>query len=137
MKIDSLAPIHKTSPRRGARDHRAGSGNFSQELSNEARGPSSVGGGAALGPVDALLALQEVMEPGGGRGQAGQRGQDLLDHLDDLQLALLTGRLPLDRLERLHDLLAEKADISADPRLAGVIEEIELRAAVELAKLGR
>ena len=57
--------------------------------------------------------------------------------MNDLQLALLTGRLSLDRLERLHALLAEKADISEDPRLAGVIEEIELRAAVELAKLGR
>ena len=113
------------------------SGNFSQKLSKEARGASSVGGGAALGPVDALLALQEVIEPGGGRGQAGQRGRDLLDQLEDLQLALLAGRLPLDRLERLHVLLAEKAAISEDPRLAGVIEEIELRAAVELAKLGR
>jgi hypothetical protein len=34
-------------------------------------------------------------------------------------------------------MLEQRRDTSGDPRLDGIIAEIELRAAVELAKLGR
>jgi hypothetical protein len=56
--------------------------------------------------------------------------------LDELRLAILDGRLrPVD-LERLTRLVAEQRTAADDPRLAGILDEIELRAAVELAKLG-
>lgn len=60
-----------------------------------------------------------------------------LEQLDDLRHALLIGALPLIQLERLARNLAVRRGDVADPRLAEVVGEIELRAAVELAKLGR
>lgn len=47
------------------------------------------------------------------------------------------GTLPRERLDRLTRLLAERRGEIDDPRLAALIDEIELRAAVELAKLER
>lgn len=137
MKIDSLSPQRATFLRRGERGKRTAAGGFAKELAGESPGTASVSGGSALGPVDALLALQEVPEAGERHARAWRRGSDLLDWLDELRLGLLVGRYPAAKLERLTTLLADQRDRADDPRLAGVIEEIELRAAVELAKLGR
>jgi Class II flagellar assembly regulator len=60
-----------------------------------------------------------------------------LEQEDDLRHALLIGALPLIQLERLSRNLAARRSGIDDPRLAEVVGEIELRAAVELAKLGR
>ncbi len=59
----------------------------------------------------------------------------LLDVLDDLKLALLEGGVPKSRLVALMDLLKSRRDETSDPRLEAVLDEVEVRAAVELAKL--
>jgi hypothetical protein len=61
----------------------------------------------------------------------------LLDRLDELRLGLLGGRLSMAALERLTLLVAENRGKVDDPRLTQILDEIEVRAAVELAKLGR
>lgn len=87
--------------------------------------------------MDALLALQSVEEqPDERRSKATQRGHDLLDTLDELKADLLAGRVSEERLERLASRLSEEID-SGDERVEAVLREIELRAKVELAKLGR
>ena len=98
---------------------------------------STVSGGAALGPVDALLALQEVSEDPGGRNRGRRRGEELLDSLDELRYGLLAGSLSLGAIERLTAMVAAKRGQVDDPRLVRILDEIEVRAAVELAKLGR
>ena len=98
---------------------------------------STLSGGPALAPVDALLALQEVSEDPGGRSRGRRRGEELLDSLDDLRLGLLSGRMSLGALERLSTMVAVKRDQVDDPGLVQILDEIEVRAAVELAKLGR
>ncbi len=103
----------------------------------EALPASTVSGGAAVGPVDALLTLQEVSEDPGGRYRGRRRGEALLDQLDELRLGLLVGSLPLATVERLAAVAEAKRGQVDDPHLARVLDEIEIRAAVELAKLGR
>lgn len=93
--------------------------------------------GAGVGAVDALLALQEVADDPGHRGRARRRGEELLDRLDDLRLALLEGRLPLATIQKLADLVAARRARVDDPRLLAILDQIEPRAAAELAKLGR
>ena len=61
----------------------------------------------------------------------------LLDGLDRLKAALLTGRVLPSELERLRTTLALRRETTDDPRLDEVLGHIELRAAVELAKLKR
>jgi hypothetical protein len=139
MKIDRVSTIGTPSSRRSERRGAAKSGGFSQVLAADAEVPpaSTVSGGAALGPVDALLALQEVSEDPGGRHRGRRRGEALLDQLDELRLGLLAGSLPLATVERLAAVVEARRGQVDDPQLARVLDDIEIRAAVELAKLGR
>ena len=88
-------------------------------------------------PLDALLALQAVGDDGGeGSRQAGtRRGETLLDLLDRLRADLLAGRVAETRLIQLAGLVRDRRGTTADARLEQIINEIELRAEVELAKL--
>ncbi|MFQ6017280.1 MAG: flagellar assembly protein FliX [Kiloniellaceae bacterium] len=137
MKVDRISSIGTAAPRRNERNKASGAGAFSKALSGEPPAASSVSGGGAIGPVDALLALQEVPDAPRGRRQARRRGEDLLDRLDELRLGLLAGSLPRATIERLAALAAAERDRVDDPRLAEILDDIEVRAAVELAKLGR
>ncbi|CAO4146215.1 flagellar assembly protein FliX [Methylorubrum aminovorans] len=88
--------------------------------------------------LDALLTLQgqdgaEAQKER--RRRSVQRGHDLLDGLDRLKAALIGGRVATRDLQAIAGRLAERMAESGDPRLDGLVAEIELRAAVELAKL--
>jgi hypothetical protein len=84
----------------------------------------------------ALLGLQDVTQVNlERRRRAVRRGRDLLDGLDELRLALLDGAVPLPALQQVRTQLAEKVEVDADPGLCRVLEAIEVRCAVELAKL--
>ncbi len=139
MKIDRLSSYGTRTARRGERNGSTKSGGFAKALAvgGEAPPALSVSGGASLAPVDALLALQEVSDDPGGRNRGRRHGEALLDHLDGLHLGLLSGCMSLDALERLSIMLAAKRGQVDDSRLARILDEIEVRAAVELAKLGR
>ncbi len=135
MKIDPLAKQRLSPTRRSERAKQPEAGGFAEELSGEAPAGGSVGGATAPSPVDGLLALQEVSDGLARHAKARQRGEALLEELDRLRLDLLTGTLSKARLEHLAALTAAQRERIDDPHLAQIIEEIELRAAVELAKL--
>lgn len=68
-------------------------------------------------------------------GRAVARDSQLLDQLDGLKFGLLTGTLPRNQLSELARLAASHRSKIDDPRLASLLDEIDLRAQVELAKL--
>ena len=103
------------------------------------QGPGASGGlsgAGAIGSVDALLALQGAGDYREAKTQATERAFSLLDVLDDLKLALLDGALPRATLVRLMETLKSRRDTTDDPRLEAMLDEVEVRAAVELAKHG-
>jgi len=87
--------------------------------------------------LDAVMALQGVDDPAGRRARAVRRGARLLDDLDDLKIGLHDGRLSEGRLGRLMAAVDARRDQTDDAGLEDVLDGIELRARVELAKLGR
>jgi len=101
--------------------------------------PQAVEGTAPVGGVESILAVQEVPDAtdGRSRGLLKQYGDDLLDRLDEFRLAILTGTISKDRLTELAQKLRQKRQDSDDPRLNEILDEIELRAEVEVAKLTR
>lgn len=139
MKIERLSTFGTPAARRNERNNSTKSGGFAKALAVGVETPpvSAVSGGAALAPVDALLALQEVSDDPGGRSRGRRHGEALLDRLDDLHLGLLAGRMSLDAMQRLSAMVAAERGQVDDPRLTQILDEIETRAAVELAKLGR
>lgn len=61
-------------------------------------------------------------------------GFDLLDLLDKFKLAILNDKLSLSQIENMKDFLQNK-NITSDPKLKEILNEIELRLAVEIAKI--
>ena len=94
-------------------------------------------GPAGVMDVSALLALQELGSPLERRRKAVGRAGKILDVLDDVKLGLLSGELSSGDLERLQRAIREERGDTEDERLEGLLNEIETRAAVELAKLER
>ncbi|SFU53874.1 Class II flagellar assembly regulator [Methylobacterium sp. 174MFSha1.1] len=102
-----------------------------------ARGPTSAGSAMPLANLSAILTLQGQDEIAADRRRrATKRGHDLLDSLDRLKAALLGGRVAASELQAIAGRLAERNGTTGDPRLDDLIGQIELRAQVELAKLG-
>ena len=86
--------------------------------------------------IDALLALQGVEDPTERRKRAVRRGRTALAVLVDLKLGLLAGSLDVATVQRLRSAATKLKSSSGDPDLDQVLAEIELRAEVELAKVG-
>ncbi len=137
MKIDRITNAATRGTRPGARGRAGNSDSFFKALSGADAHPARPPSGATpLPEIDALLALQEVASEPDSDIQGRRRGGELLDRLDELRLALLEGRLSVGAIERLAAQAAAGRAQVRDPRLAEILNDIELRAAVELAKLG-
>lgn len=106
---------------------------------NESDAPKSTQPAASLrtiGGIDALIALQGQDDPAERRRRAVKRGRSALDALDELKIEVLGGTLGPSTLLRLKSVTADLGDTSGDDRLDSVLAEIELRLAVEIAKMG-
>jgi hypothetical protein len=100
----------------------------------EAAPASPTGALNTVTSLDALLALQEAPGPMERRRRAVKRAGRLLDMLDSVKLSLLEGANPSSTLNALKQVAGEARGETDDPGLEGVLDEIETRAAVELAK---
>ena len=87
--------------------------------------------------MSALLALQGVDDPLQKRRRMVGRAGRILDLLDELKLGLIEGKASSGTLDRLVIAVREERASTEDPMLDAVLDQIETRAAVELAKLGR
>jgi len=92
-----------------------------------------------VGSVDALLSVQETVVESDhhSRTQARAYGDDLLTRLDELRIGIIDGHFSKEKLTGLAGRLRQKRQLSDDPVLNQLIDEIELRAEVEIAKLTR
>ena len=133
IRVDGNQPIRPTATRRDDKSGVGGAGSFAEALGAE---PTAAPSGAApVGGVSALFALQEIPDATARRRKAMARASKLLDRLDTLQLGLLDGAIDRANLADLANAARSAREDSGDPALQGVLDEIELRAAVELAKL--
>ncbi len=135
MKISGSGSIRSGATRRVERKGGGSGAKFRVELGDAADVAGQVQAAASVAGVGALLALQEVPDAAEQRRRAVQRSDDILDELHQLRIGLLAGSVPRQRLRRLTKLLRERPGGYADPQLDSIISDIEVRAAVELAKL--
>lgn len=138
MKIERSS-LHTSAPVR--RKDKAGGGDdtFAESLGGAGQGSHTQGAGRSGGVsnMDSLLALQEVPEAGHGQGQARKRSERILQRLEELRDGLLMGRMSSNTIRQLADEVdSARAEID-DPQLSEILDEIDLRAQVELAKLRR
>ncbi|KKJ76510.1 hypothetical protein WH95_11870 [Kiloniella litopenaei] len=138
MKIRTGSSV---TPAAGSKSKRKASGvggSFSDALEAGAGDSvSDTSGVSAAGGVSGLLSIQEVPDALTGKQKAKKQAEDILDELEELRLGLLFGSIPVWRLEKIESLVAQRREQINDPRLLEILNEVEVRAAVELAKLGR
>ena len=137
MKVTGTGGPSQTQGARPARAAGGGAGFQIVETSGPAAASqvSSASGVSGVVGLEALLALQDVETPTERRRRSVKRAGRLLDDLDELKIALLGGELSQAQLERLGRTIREQRSATDDPRLEAVLDEIETRAAVEMAKL--
>jgi hypothetical protein len=136
MKVTGPSGIGSSSGARPARG--AGGEGFriiTPQAACGASQASSVSATQGIMGVEALLALQDVGTPLERKRRAVRRAGRILDTLDDLKIALLEGDISGADLDRLRRAVRDERDNTDDPNLEAVLDEIELRAAVEVAKL--
>lgn len=138
MRISGPGTTSTTSTRKTDRKgDGAGRAGFSRSLEGA---PSAKAGVPAaqtgqVGAIDALLALQEAPDAGAGRSKGLGRAHEMLDMLEEVRRGILLGAIPREKLKELARLSRAGREAFTDPMLAGILDEIELRAEVELAKL--
>lgn len=135
MKV--TGPYGVRGPQAGRRSDKTGSakaGDFSRLL--EGDDPVAlVHGASPVQSVGGILALQEIGDEETNRRKARVRANRLLDRLDELRVGLLTGSLSKEGIAELVSLIQSERPQVSDPQMAEVLDAIELRAQVELAKL--
>jgi hypothetical protein len=89
---------------------------------------------SGVSSVSALLGAQEVDDALARASKGKARAEDMLELLDNLRLELLLGGVSRERLMQLARIVSARRPEIADPRLASILDEIDLRAQVELAK---
>lgn len=137
MKVTGSNGLNSVSGPRAAKTQ-GGQGSFALPTVGGAAASGAAAQTAGLsgvGSLDALIALQDIGGPLERRRRAVGRAGRILDVLDELKIALLDGAMSPTSLDRLLRTVREERASTDDPRLEGVLDEIETRAAVELAKL--
>lgn len=124
--------------RRTAKTSAVASGSFVRHLDGpaETEGALATGGVANLGAISQLAGLQEVDDALARRKRGRAHGMALIDRLEEIRLGLLAGMIGKDQLLRLAQMVSSRRPDVADPKLTEILDDIELRARVELAKLG-
>jgi hypothetical protein len=133
MKINPTRPIRSV---RAAKGKTSVSKTGFQPLGEQATsGAQASMETSPIASVDALIALQGEPEVQSATQKATRRAGSLLGILDTIKLGLLEGGIPQPTLKRLLHALGETREETNDPALEAILDQVEVRAQVELAKL--
>ena len=140
MKLTGIGGATAAGPAsKTAKTSKSAGGGFAESLASldQAEESQGVDAPAAVGGIAALLATQGVGDAleREARKRMVDYGTDLLDKLEELRHGLLMGAIPKEKLIALAQMVRSRRDMPSDPHLSELLNEIELRVEVELAKL--
>lgn len=109
---------------------------FKNHVQDEAASaPPAPASALPLTALSNFLAIQETSDQTSERRRAILQGNTLLDELTDLQIGLVQGWVSEETLKRVTHLLDRPRPNIDDQAISQALHDIEVRAAVELAKL--
>ncbi len=141
MKISGSGSVQSKTVKKTSRKGASSGSAFASELSgtkgtSASSGPSGVGGAGPITSMDAVLALQGVPDSTERRSKGLKRAEEMLDLLEEVRKGILLGAIPAPQLRSLADMARNQRGKTDDAKLDDILSDIELRAEVELAKLG-
>ncbi len=138
MKVGGTKGPNSTS---SAKKSSASKGNididFSQFVNSGASEIQDVSTTQSIAQLDILLAAQEVEDPTkrAARNKLCARGSDILEKLEQIRIKMLGGELTVGHMIDIADVVASHRERIDDPVLTSIMDEIDLRAQVEIAKM--
>ena len=141
MKLTGVGGASAAGPAsKTAKTSKSAGGGFAEKLASLDQGEEETQGvdaPSAVGGIAALLATQGVGDSldREARKRLVDYGNDLLDKLEELRHGLLMGAIPKEKLIAMAQMVRSRRDVPSDPHLTELLNEIELRVEVELAKL--
>jgi len=111
--------------------------NFGDFVTSGTNAASTTQSSQSIASVDALLAVQAAEDPmaGASKKRMRRRSDHILSELDKLRMAMLNGSLTVGHMVDIADVVASHREKIMDPALTAIMDEIDLRAQVELAKM--
>lgn len=90
-----------------------------------------------IAQLDVLLAVQGAEDPGAraARRRMTRRSDDVLGALDCIRIGMLSGTMTVGDMINVADVVASHRERVLDPELTALMDEIDLRAQVEIAKM--
>lgn len=137
MKIDSSGRVRSSSLKSKSSTSKVeGGGGFARHLEAGAETSGQISPSAPTQSVDAVVAIQTVGDATSSPAntRARQWGFDTLDQLEQIRMDLLFGAIPKERLINLAQMVSAQRQRADDPRLNELLDDIELRVRVEIAK---
>jgi hypothetical protein len=136
MKIEGPNRTNATSKSDKAKKSGSTSGASFSEYLTETEETAAATPTIGVAGVSLFAALQaaEAATDQEQRRQAIMQADDLLDELEDLRVGLLLGTYTTTQLRNLGARLNQQRVMIRDPKLMELLDDIQLRAAVELAK---
>lgn len=135
IKITNTPPIRPADKTARKKTGSSSSGVEFRQFVNSADEAADTHETTAPQAMSNFLFMQEISDEEVSRQKAFQHGKHTIEALEELHRDLLLGRVPEATLRRLEQTLAKKREAFTSPRLQQLLDEIELRASVELAKL--
>jgi hypothetical protein len=139
MKIDHTRKSAGTSGTKKTSSTKSGASGFEEYIEGASSAKESAPASApqSIARVDALLAVQAVEDPTerAARKRMTARADNVLQELDQLHMSLLNNTMSMDHMLKLADTVAAHKERVHDSKLSALLEEIDLRAQIELAKM--
>ena len=137
MKVEGPGSTSKAGKTKKKDKVSSGDGSFGDMVTGKSGESGAASGPQSVAKVDALLAVQGAENPTerAARRRMQQRADNILDELEKIRLGLLTGTLTVGDVINVADVVASHREKVMDPRLTAVLDEIDLRAQVEIAKM--
>lgn len=137
MKVEGPGRTQGSSGVKKSDKAKAGDEAFGSFLSTGAGPASATTTTRSIAMVDTLLAVQAAEDPTAraAKKRARERSISVLDELEKIRLGMLSGTLTVGHMVDIADVVASHRERISDPRLTAIMDEIDLRAQVELAKM--
>lgn len=137
MKIEGPSKTSKTTKSDKASKAGKSDGTFGAMVTSGATQTQGTAATQSIAKMDALLAVQAAgsATERAAKKRMRERGDKVLRQLDNLRLGILTGNLNLGEMVNIADVVASHRESIDDPQLTALLDEIDLRAQIEIAKI--
>lgn len=137
MRIEGPRQTDSVKKSDKARKSSGASGEFKSFLDAETSGAAETASAPMVADVGALLLAQASEDPAERKAKKRmrERAEDVLKALDGVHRGLVSGKLSTAEMDSVGRAIAARREKINDSRLTEILDEVELRAQVELAKM--